>query len=265
MSANQNIKVAKRRGTPRAAGGQKVSERKSGITETNYQFDYSNFRDVEKFSLNKKFLHSEIGKALGEVANIIAYGEHFVFYAPDRPDPADWEDEFDGPRVKLEYSTEYGQFIKRKSAYESKCTQAYHMMKARCSPSMWNAIKEHPDFEQWDRDQDALSLWLRIQDISLNGTGLPENDSKKKNEARHRYDRVHQRQNESVGDFYSRFMEHYDAMVSQGAYLIQIIIPEDLDEDQLEEVRDQHRVDDEGDVLPHQIGQGPDSVPYSMI
>jgi hypothetical protein len=195
--------------------------------------------------LNKKFLHSEIGKALGEVANIVAYGEHFVFYAPDRPDPVDWEDEFDGPRVRLEYSTEYSQFIKRKSMYESKCTQAYHMMKARCSPSMWNAVKEHPDFQQWDREQDALALWLRIQDISLNGTGLPENDSKKKNEARHRFDRVHQKQNESVGDFYSRFIEHYDAMVSQGANLIQLMIPEGLEGELLEEVYAQHRVDEE--------------------
>ncbi|MBS1768272.1 MAG: hypothetical protein JSS77_01295, partial [Acidobacteria bacterium] len=240
-----NKKAAKRRGTPQASGARKQNDRKSGISEENYQFDYSNYRDVEKFSACKKLLHSEVGKQFGECANIIEFGEHFQFYAPDYPDPDDWEDPVDGPRVRMEYNTEYGAFIKRKSAYDAKCSQVYHLIWSKCTVAMKNAVKEDADFDLWDRQQDALALWLRIVDISMNGTGLPENDSKRINEARHRFDRVHQRQNESVGDFYSRFNENYDAMVAQGAQLIQLFIPEGLNANQLRQLREEHRQNEE--------------------
>ena len=227
-----NKKAVKRRGTPQAAGSKKTFERKTGVTAENYQFDYSNYRDVEKFSLCKKLLYTEVGKQFGECANIIEHGEHFNFFAPDRPDPDDWEDPIEGPRVRMEYGTEYAAFIKRKSVYDARCAQVYHLIWSKCTTAMKNAVKEHEDFVIWDRQQDALPLWLRIADISMNGTGLPENDSKRINEARHRFDRVHQRQNESVGDFYNRYNENYDALVSQGARLIQVLIPDDLNEDQ---------------------------------
>ena len=247
MSLNElNRKAIKRRGSPQEKAAKKSVERKHGPTEENYQFDYaSNYRDVEKFSLCKRFLANEVGKQFGECANIIEHGEHFQFFAPDHPDDDDWNDPDIGPRVRMEYGTEYSAFIKQKSVYDTKCAQVYHLIWSKCTMAMRNAVKEHEEFEIWDRRKDALSLWLRIVDISMNGTGAPENDSKKINEARHRFDRVHQRQNESVGDFYNRFNENYDAMVAQGASLIQIIIPNGLNAQQLRNLRERQAEEEE--------------------
>ncbi|MGK4422370.1 hypothetical protein ACSLVQ_29390, partial [Klebsiella pneumoniae] len=41
------------------------------------------------------------------------------------------------------------------------------------------------------------------------------------------------------------FNENYDAMVAQGAQLIQMFVPEGLDEDLLREMRNEHRQNEE--------------------
>ena len=113
--AELNKKAQKQRGTPQTSGSRKNADRRSGVTQENYRFDHGNFRDVEKFSANKKMLHKDLGTQLGEVAHIVEYGEHFTFFAPDYPDPDDWDDPVEGPRVRMEYGTEFGAYIKRKS------------------------------------------------------------------------------------------------------------------------------------------------------
>ena len=246
MSLSELNKKAKMSRGAQSQNKRKFSESRQGPTEQKYQFDYSsNYRDVEKFSVCRRLLASEVGKAFGEAANIIEHGEHFVFFPPDYPDDDEWNDPDVGPRVRMEYGTEYSAYVKLKTAYDTKCAQVYHLIWSKCTISMQNAVKEHADFNVWDRHKDVLNLWLRIVDISMNGTGAAENESKRINEAKHRFDRVHQRQNESVGEFYYRFNENYDAMVSQGAHLVQPLIPGGLTNEQLQEIFELHAEQEE--------------------
>ena len=246
MSLSELNKKAKMSRGAQNQNKRKFLESKQGPTEQKYQFDYSsNYRDVEKFSVCRRLLATEVGKAFGEAANIIEHGEHFMFHPPDYPDDDDWNDPDVGPRVRMEYGTEYAAYVKLKTAYDTKCAQVYHLVWSKCTIAMQNAVKEHSDFNIWDRHKDVLNLWLRIVDISMNGTGAAENDSKRINEAKHRFDRVHQRQKESVGEFYYRFNENYDAMVSQGAYLVQPLIPGGLTDEQLKEISELHAEQEE--------------------
>lgn len=246
MSLSELNKKAKMSRGAQSQNKRKFSESRQGPTEQKYQFDYSsNYRDVEKFSVCRRLLASEVGKAFGEAANIIEHGEHFVFFPPDYPDDDEWNDPDVGPRVRMEYGTEYSAYVKLKTAYDTKCAQVYHLIWSKCTIAMQNAVKEHADFNVWDRHKDVLNLWLRIVDISMNGTGAAENDSKRINEAKHRFERVHQRQSESVGEFYYRFNENYDAMVSQGVHLVQPLIPGGLTNEQLQEIFDLHAEQEE--------------------
>src|SRR5437868_5915326 len=191
--------------------GAKTIVKKGAVNEDNYLFDFSvNYRDVEKFALCKRLLSNEVGKIYGECSCIIDYGEHFTITEPDPPTPEDLNDEFNAILVKMQYQASYSNFIKRTTDYNSKCSQVYHLVWSKCSTSMQNAVKQDGDFPTWDQEKDVLSLWLKVTHISLNGTGVPENNAKRINEARHRFDRVHQRKDEAVGDFHDRFNQNYE-------------------------------------------------------
>jgi len=218
--------------------GQKPAVKKSIINEDNYFFDFSiNYRDVEKFALCKRLLSNQVGKVYGECSCIIDYGEHFVFIQPTPPGPEDLEDDFNGTLVKMQYQAAYSNYIKRRTEYISRCSQVYHLIWSKCTTAMQNAVKQDPNFPVWDQEKNALELWLKITFISINGTGVPENNAKRINEARHRFDRVHQRKDETVGDFYDRFNQNYDAMISCGAYLYQYHIPDAADPEIRQEIR----------------------------
>ena len=141
--------------------------------------------------------------------------------------------------IRSEYQIEFSAYIKTKAQYESRCAQVYHLIWSKCTVAMRNAVKQDPDFARWDPLRDALSLWLCITNISLNGT-VVESAAKRIQEARHRWDRFHQKMNEPVGEFYDRFQEHYEAMTSQGAFLIQPLIPPEIGEEALAAITAQH-------------------------
>jgi hypothetical protein len=204
-----------------------INYQRRELNKEDYSFDYNvNFRDIEKFTRSKKLLAAEVGKKFGESASIIEHGAHFQFYPPVEPEEEDWNDEDRRDIVRIQYQADYQAFVRQKSEYDTRCAQCYHLIWSKCTSSMKNAVKQDPDYEHWDRNNDALRLWLSIVDISMNGAGLPDNDVKRQNEARHRFDRMRQRSNESTGDFYDRFIDHYEAMESQGARLFEVIIPE---------------------------------------
>ena len=226
----------KPKGNHKAADKQNNQPRRGTPSAENYCFDYNvNYRDTEKFSLCKRLLSAEIRSRFGEPVAIIDHGEHYAFYPPDEPDPEEWQDPERREIVKIQYGADYQTFIRQKAQYDDRCIQVYHVIWSRCSTAMRNAIKQNPDFERWDRESNALALWLCVVNISMNGVGLPENDVKKQNEARHRFDRMRQRPQESTGDFYDRFTEHYDAMLAQGAMLLETFYP--TIEDETEEQR----------------------------
>jgi hypothetical protein len=205
--------------------------RRAEPTHENYSFDFCvNYRDVEKFTRNKKLLSAEIGSKFGDAATVIDYGVHKEFNLPDI-DPADLQDPNTGEIRRIQFQAETQNVVKSRQDYDNKCAQIYHIVWSKCTISMQNAIKQDPDFDDYDLARDPVRLWLRIVDISLNGIGLPENDEKKINEARHRFDRIAQKKDETVGLFYERFNVFYDAMVNQGAQLYQIIIPANVPAD----------------------------------
>ena len=118
---------AKATKAPRAGHSTAPSKPKATeVTQENYSFDYlTNFRDVEKFSLCKRFLANDVGTKFGECSNIIEYGEHYVFHPPDRPDEDGYFEAEDAAMTRAEYQIEYSVYIKTKSQYESRCAQVY--------------------------------------------------------------------------------------------------------------------------------------------
>jgi hypothetical protein len=243
MSLSNLIKKAKEQ---KQRGNYKPVARGTNIPRTNqenYVFDFNiNFRDLEKFTLCKRLLSAEVGSKFGECATIIEHGRHHEYTQPEIPflDEADYNtpEEYlqDLQRENMHYGAHYNAYVKAKSNYDTKCVQAYHFIWSKCSTAMKNAVKQDPDFTTWDRENDVLALWLRIVDISMNGTNENENEFKRQNEARHRFDRLHQKQNEPTGDFYDRFNEYYDAMVGQRVYLYQVVIPPNLPEQQRQQL-----------------------------
>ena len=130
--------------------------------------------------------------------------------------------------IGMQYKTEYASYIRTKAEYDSKCTQLWHFIYGKCTIAMKNALKQDANWIVIDRTKDALALWLAIVDISMNGTDEVDNDAKKITEALHRFGRLHQKSQESVGDFFDRFNNYYDAMVAQGARLYNTVIPQGL-------------------------------------
>jgi hypothetical protein len=216
----------------------KTDKKPVGINRTNYEFDYNiNRINVEKFAQAKLFLTQDIGEHYGEVSTIIERGHEHEFHAPDHPTQEEWNDPETGFLTQVQYKSDVSEHAKSRYNYESKRTQAWHFILSKCTTSMKNAIKQDPEWTNWERNKNTLQLWLRIVDVSMNGTGVPEDEDKKINEARFKFDRVFQRSTESVGEFYERFNILYSAMVNQGARLYQIFLPEDLDAEALIEQR----------------------------
>ena len=112
LAANAKAANDKRKKIPKVQ--QRAATKRSTINQENYSFDFTiNYRDIEKFSLCKKFLSLEVGKTYGECSSIIDYGEHFNFPEPIAPTQEDFEDEVKGILVKLQYQTQYSNWYKR--------------------------------------------------------------------------------------------------------------------------------------------------------
>jgi hypothetical protein len=152
----------------------------------------------------------------------------------------------------MQYQAEYGSFIKEKAHYSSNkprvyaylCTSAQLRLR-KCTSAMQNAIRMDPLFNSYEQARDPVRLWRRISDISMNGTGLPENEAKKMENARFRFDKITQKSTETVGEFYERFVQNYDAMTSQGSYLYNVIIPPGLPPAQALLIHTQQRLQEE--------------------
>ena len=82
-----------------------------------------------------------------------------------------------------------------------------------------NAVKEDPDWPNIEATKNILDLWLRIADISMNGTDINFNAAKRDIESHNRFNRLRQKADESVGDFYERFNSHYEALVASDCFL----------------------------------------------
>lgn len=220
--------------------------RKPGITQDNYTFDYMvNSRNIEAFTIARRFLATDVGEKYGEPSTIIELGEHFQIFAPDEPDPGDLNDPDFGMMIGMQYKTEYASYIRTKAEYDSKCTQLWHFIYGKCTIAMKNALKQDANWIAIDRTKDALALWLAIVDISMNGTDEVDNDAKKMIEALHRFGRLHQKSQESVGDFLDRFNNYYDAMVAQGARLYNTVIPQGLAPNVEAQLQEENRVREE--------------------
>jgi hypothetical protein len=194
--------------------------RRSESTLETYTFDYNlNLQSVEEFVKNKRFAATYVGSTWGECGTIITTDDDYIFYAPDTPDQDDLDDPITGPIVRMQYQVEYGSFIKEKAHDSSNKPRVYAYLWGKCTPAMQNAIRMDPLFNRYEQARDPVRLWRRISDISMNGTGLPENEAKKMENARFRFDKINQKSTETVGEFYERFVQNYDAMTSQGSYL----------------------------------------------
>jgi hypothetical protein len=110
---------------------------------------------------------------------------------------------------------------------------------------MQHAIKMDVDFPVYERVKDPVRLWTRIFDVSMNGTGIPENEATRLENARYRFDKISQKPTETVGEFYQRFLQHYDAMVGQGALLYNVIIPAGLTAEQQAEITAEQELKEE--------------------
>jgi hypothetical protein len=208
--------------------------KKAESTTENFTFDYNlNYRNVEDFVRNRRFASQHVGEKWGECGVIIDSGEDHDFAAPLRPPQANWDDPVDGPVVQMQYRAEYGSYIKQKADYDSHKPKVYAYLWGKCTLAMQNVIRIDADFPLYERSKDPIRLWLRIVDISMNGTGAPENEAKRHESARYEFDKIAQKPNETVGEFYQRYLLHYDAMVGQGAQLYYVIIPNGLDATQL--------------------------------
>src|ERR1700722_11637709 len=208
--------------------------RKPDVTMESFMFDYNlNYRGVDEFVKFRRFAAQYVGERWAECAVIIDKGEDFEFFPPDRPDQADWDDVDEGLIVRMQYGAEYGSYIKTKAAYDSNKPRVFAYLWGKCTLAMQNAIRMDPEFPLYERDKDPIRLWVRIFDVSMNGTGLPENEAKRLESARYRFDKISQKPNETVGEFYQRFIQQYDAMVGQGAQLYNVIVPNGLDQAQL--------------------------------
>ena len=192
-------------------------------------FDYDvRSVNIERFNTSRRLLMIEAGEKFGEHSEIIRTGEHFKFAEPTPP--ADFNDKV----VEIQYKTKYANYNRQQSDYDQKCIQFYHLVLSYCSPSMKNALKLRDDWSEVESKKDVLKLWLAIVDITMNGIGRTENEQVKIQNARHVFERIHQRPDESISDFFERFCDSYEVMTSQGCRFYHAFVPDETPAEQEE-------------------------------
>jgi len=118
--------------------------------------------------------------------------------------------------VKAAYIEDMKELKKKTSAYNDNKPKVYAIIWGQCTSAMHHKIREDPDFNAFDAAKDPLLLLGRIQEILLTGAGQFQNEIKLKLEAKRDFDRMRQYRNESVGDFYQRYLVEQQALTATG-------------------------------------------------
>jgi hypothetical protein len=113
---------------------------------------------------------------------------------------------------KLEYQEMIKVRLKKVATYNENKPKVYAIIWGQCTNSMQHKIREDKEFATYDIEKDPLKLWGRVQEILLTGAGQFQNATKLKLEAKRDFDRLRQYKNESVGDFYQRYIVEQQAL-----------------------------------------------------
>jgi hypothetical protein len=116
--------------------------------------------------------------------------------------------------AKAAYIEDMKDYKKKLSTYNDNKPKVYAIIWGQCTNAMHHKIREDKEFATFDAAKDPLLLWGRIQEILLTGAGQFQNEIKLKLEAKRDFDRMRQYKNESVGDFYQRYLVEQQALVA---------------------------------------------------
>lgn len=190
-----------------------INSRNVGAIAELELFDYNVGRiDAAKFQRSQKNLSDYLGSKFGRNAHIIEhFDEEYQFQEPNRPVyGADDSDEEKG-YIRKAFEKRLEHYIKRSEEYNDNKPKVYAIIWGQCSTSMRHKVMENAYFEEFSEEKDPRLLWRTICEISMSGRGV-RNVAKNMQDAKDRFSRVHQFSNESVGDFYERFLSEIDAL-----------------------------------------------------
>jgi uncharacterized protein Yka (UPF0111/DUF47 family) len=183
----------------------KKKELKGMIDELDV-FDYTvGHVDAVKFNEARRKLKTYLGTLYGKNNYFIDNPDkEYEFKTPNKL-------RFEATLLGIKRSTKNGlwkkylqNFISKRETYEENKPKIYATIMGQCTTALLHKIKEDPDFETYDKEEDPRKLWKRILAVSLSQTGVT-NEAKQKQEARDRFNRIYQLKTETVGDFYERF------------------------------------------------------------
>jgi hypothetical protein len=204
------------------------------IPELPFFFDYSEDKNKAsqfraEFAKKREKLKNYIGSKFGMNSHIIENQVDYVFQDP--PLPAEWipehgvwnDDENDPDGIKnARRINQLKSFDDMKTEYIKNKPKIYNIIWSLCTTALHHKIRRDPEFDGYDLSQDPLPLWNRIVAINL-GVGdaneVEGADLINRAAAVSAFGSVKQRRDESIGDFYQRYVDEQCALEAVGAPL----------------------------------------------
>jgi hypothetical protein len=113
------------------------------------------------------------------------------------------------------------------SEYAKNKKKLYRLLWNQCEDALKQRLQNDQEYSVISAEQDPIRLWKKIASTSLHGS-ISTYQVKIVEDARRRFEGVHQAPNETVADFQRRFRGEINVMRSCSAHLVHVpFLPED--------------------------------------
>lgn len=187
-------------------------------------FDYKDGgMDSLKFFRAAERLKIHFGKKSRELAYVIEREEEFNF--GDSPQPTAAEaaemDHVHDPfgLKRLLFFQKVKRYEQQRSDYIDQKATAYLTLFECCTFRMQKKLRSLPDFEEKDGEKNLLWLWKAIKKLSLPTTNA-DNPHVRHAMAWARFQSLKMRPNNTIGDFFDRFIAELQILTSSGARIV---------------------------------------------
>lgn len=185
--------------------------------------DYKGRRNPKAYDEAAQKLETYITTSYGWNGHIFNHLADYEFAELDEVDDDDFTPENDpNGFAKASHLEDLKDRKKKINKYNDNKPKVYAIIWSQCTNAMQHKIREDENFGDFDATKDPLRLWGRIQEILLTGAGQFQNQIKVRLEAKRDFDRMRQYKNESVGDFYQRYLVEQQALTAS-----EIELPDD--------------------------------------
>jgi hypothetical protein len=180
--------------------------------------DYNGKHNPKLYDDAKKKFQIYVMKTYGiENAQLFETGEEYFFDPlPEIDDDAFSAENDPTGMLKIERIELIKERRKNEREYEKNRGKIYGLIKGQCTNAMLHRIELADNYEEFDTQHNPKGIWDRIGDLLLTGAGEFRNDIVIRENQKAEYQKIKQFTNESIGDFYHRFLIELDSLNASG-------------------------------------------------